>query len=287
MTISERVYRLILRAYPAEYRREYEEPMLQLWRDQLRHCGGSRRRVALLWGRTLADTLRAAPAMHLETVTGLGGWLMRSRIALAMLASLLFLEVGKTVLAFTVFRISSPFTLFMMRHRPEDYDSRPYFTLGVFSVIDSLEVALALMVLLMLMRAFHPLRLGRGALAALAAALATREGLFFLSRVLSVSPWPVLLSSLVLVFVVGLFLLLMTRLGVGRLTGSLLAIIPVSVAGIWLVEHHISRPAFIVMTLAGEFSLPICFAAAVWAANGWGRGRNQAGPDQTALPIPG
>ena len=97
MTISERVYRLILRAYPAEYRREYEEPMLQLWRDQLRHCGGSRRRVALLWGRIglpMADTLRAAPAMHLETVTGLGGWLMRSRIALAMLASLLFLEVG-------------------------------------------------------------------------------------------------------------------------------------------------------------------------------------------------
>jgi Clp amino terminal domain, pathogenicity island component len=63
MRFSERIYRLLLKAYPESYRRRYEQPMAQLFADQLRTantCG----KLAALWLRTLADFLRTVPARH-------------------------------------------------------------------------------------------------------------------------------------------------------------------------------------------------------------------------------
>ena len=64
---SERLYRILLRAYPAGYRREYGEAMAQCFRDQLRAADTAGARVRL-WFRTMADLARSIPARYLECV---------------------------------------------------------------------------------------------------------------------------------------------------------------------------------------------------------------------------
>lgn len=81
MKVSERIYRILLKAYPARYRRTYEEQMAQLFGDQLRCTGGAGALLAL-WLRTLADLLRTLPARHLERLhrtTGFGGYNQSAR----------------------------------------------------------------------------------------------------------------------------------------------------------------------------------------------------------------
>lgn len=61
------VYRRLLALFPSEFRRAYEEPMAQLFRDQ---CRETQRRaaplgMAALWVRTLLDTGKAAGREHL------------------------------------------------------------------------------------------------------------------------------------------------------------------------------------------------------------------------------
>jgi hypothetical protein len=65
MRLSERIYRMLLKAYPRRYRAHYGEPMAQLFADQLRaaHSFGS---FALLWMRNLVDLMKTVPARHLE-----------------------------------------------------------------------------------------------------------------------------------------------------------------------------------------------------------------------------
>jgi hypothetical protein len=55
--VSERLYRKMLRLYPKSHRREYGEPMAQLFRDQCRDAWASGRYAGLtrLWMRTLPD----------------------------------------------------------------------------------------------------------------------------------------------------------------------------------------------------------------------------------------
>jgi hypothetical protein len=61
MTTSERIYRLLVKCYAADYRREYEGPMVQHFCDQLRavDSGG---KLFRLWLRTIADLVGTAPA---------------------------------------------------------------------------------------------------------------------------------------------------------------------------------------------------------------------------------
>lgn len=65
MRISERIYRMLLKAYPERYRRHYESPMAQLFSDQLRAADTPWKRTAL-WLRTLGDLARTLPARHVE-----------------------------------------------------------------------------------------------------------------------------------------------------------------------------------------------------------------------------
>jgi hypothetical protein len=51
---SERLYRILLRAYPARYRQEYEEDMTQCFRDQLR-AANTVGKILGLWARTISD----------------------------------------------------------------------------------------------------------------------------------------------------------------------------------------------------------------------------------------
>jgi hypothetical protein len=58
-------HRILLKAYPARYRREYEEAMAQLFRDQLR-AANTRSQQVRLWLRIAADLALSVPACHLE-----------------------------------------------------------------------------------------------------------------------------------------------------------------------------------------------------------------------------
>ena len=63
--LSERVYRRLLAAYPREYRREYEEPMVQLFRDRMRRDGGGFGSLAV-WAQMIFDLVGAAFKEHKE-----------------------------------------------------------------------------------------------------------------------------------------------------------------------------------------------------------------------------
>jgi hypothetical protein len=60
---AERIYRLLLRAYPPEFRAEYGREMVLLFRDQ---CQESDPRTLGFWARVLGDVVRSAPALRLE-----------------------------------------------------------------------------------------------------------------------------------------------------------------------------------------------------------------------------
>ena len=65
--VSERVYRLLLLAYPLEFRREYGPSMVQLFRDCCREdTRDSHSGLWRLWLRTLLDLVQTAPKEHLE-----------------------------------------------------------------------------------------------------------------------------------------------------------------------------------------------------------------------------
>jgi hypothetical protein len=63
---SEDLYRILLKVYPARYRRKYEQAMTQCFRDQLRAADTRGKRVRL-WFRTIVDFALNVPARHLET----------------------------------------------------------------------------------------------------------------------------------------------------------------------------------------------------------------------------
>jgi hypothetical protein len=67
---SEHLYRMLLKLYPARYRREYEDAMAQCFRDQLRTATTPGERLRL-WSHTLADVMMTVPARHLEGVVRL------------------------------------------------------------------------------------------------------------------------------------------------------------------------------------------------------------------------
>lgn len=76
MTPSERVYRVLLVAYPVEHRRRYGDPMVQLFRDRLRRDGGGLRTI-LVWAHIGSDLARSAFAERLETAMTTQAWTSR------------------------------------------------------------------------------------------------------------------------------------------------------------------------------------------------------------------
>jgi len=60
---AERIYRLLLRAYPPDFRAEYGPEMVLLFRDQ---CRDGDVRTLGFWARVFWDVARSAPALRLE-----------------------------------------------------------------------------------------------------------------------------------------------------------------------------------------------------------------------------
>ena len=106
LTLSVRLYGLLLAAYPAEFRREYGPHMAQLFRDrcrdeQRRRSRSARGSLLRVWVETILDLARTAPGEHLRN-GGRGVQLMKAllKIAAALVAYVvLFMLAGKFLLA--------------------------------------------------------------------------------------------------------------------------------------------------------------------------------------------
>ena len=61
---AERIYRLLLRAYPPAFRAAYEREMVLVFRDQ---CRDGDVRTLGFWVRVFWDVVRSAPALRAET----------------------------------------------------------------------------------------------------------------------------------------------------------------------------------------------------------------------------
>lgn len=113
-SLSQRLYALLLAAYPAEFRREYGREMMQVFRDC--YSAEVRRNGLLLglinvWAYTLFDLAQTAPREHLQDSNeGLKGIMKALRtLALAIIvylaAVMIFgklLVAGRTYLPFAV-----------------------------------------------------------------------------------------------------------------------------------------------------------------------------------------
>ncbi len=96
LLVAERLYRILLFAYPAAYRREYGPLMAQLFRDLCRDSYRQGGFVALLplWSRVLADTAVTAVVEHLNALQE-GGQIMTRKQHWMVLALAGFpLELG-------------------------------------------------------------------------------------------------------------------------------------------------------------------------------------------------
>jgi len=65
MTRSERIYRILVRAYPREYRARFGEPMVQAFCDRLRTATDLRKLVRF-WRGIVVDWAMTVPARHWE-----------------------------------------------------------------------------------------------------------------------------------------------------------------------------------------------------------------------------
>lgn len=91
MTFSQRIFRLMLVAYPPEFRRQYGPQMVQVFGDCYRaeRQAESRLGIGRLWVRTLIDLIRTAPSEHWDNLRK-DNWIMNKlrKNGIAILATL-------------------------------------------------------------------------------------------------------------------------------------------------------------------------------------------------------
>src|SRR6266540_3446711 len=88
---AERFYRLLLRAYPPDFRAEYGREMVLLFRDQ---CRESDVRTVGFWARVLCDVARSAPALRVAAWRERGRENTRTMEVIMKLAAMLTVLVG-------------------------------------------------------------------------------------------------------------------------------------------------------------------------------------------------
>ena len=104
--ISEKVYRALLLAFPGEHRREYGEPMAQLFRDRMRRDGDGFRSLGV-WAAMVFDLARSAFTERKEAAVADGPAFKRvaghsARFLLKSLMWALGLHLALTVAAVVV-----------------------------------------------------------------------------------------------------------------------------------------------------------------------------------------
>jgi hypothetical protein len=88
---AERIYRLLLRAYPPDFRAEYGEEMVQVFRDQ---CRESEVRSLRFWANVIWDLARSAPALHVENTRHVEVTMKPAAILTLLFGALYMLNVG-------------------------------------------------------------------------------------------------------------------------------------------------------------------------------------------------
>ena len=88
---AERIYRLLLRAYPPDFRAEYGREMVLLFRDQ---CRESDVRTVGFWAAVIWDVARNAPALRAEAWCTRGSESTRTSEVIMKLAAMLTVLVG-------------------------------------------------------------------------------------------------------------------------------------------------------------------------------------------------
>ena len=132
----EKLYRALLWAYPREHRREYGEPMVQLFRDRMRRDGGGVRTL-VVWVQMVFDLVGSAfkerkeeavleRAMIKKAVARSAGFLLRSLIG----ALVIYLVITAVVL-------SAGLVSLLTGWYPFAIESGPLGFLGYTMVIDN------------------------------------------------------------------------------------------------------------------------------------------------------
>ena len=90
--ISERAYRALMLLYPRQFRREYHDPMVQLYRDS--------RRDRASWPRLASDVVASAPRQHKEAFRTMSthGKLLTASVVITI-AIVAFMAVGGALFA--------------------------------------------------------------------------------------------------------------------------------------------------------------------------------------------
>jgi hypothetical protein len=88
---AERIYRLLLRAYPPEFRAEYGREMMLLFRDQ---CQENDVRTLAFWARVFYDVARSAPALRAEAWSARGSQVTRIVEVIMKLAAIVTVLLG-------------------------------------------------------------------------------------------------------------------------------------------------------------------------------------------------
>jgi hypothetical protein len=91
---AERIYRLLLRAYPPDFRAEYGREMVLLFRDQ---CRESDVRSLGFWARVLWDVVRSAPALRAEAWRSRASENTQTMEVIMKLAAMLTLLLGGVI----------------------------------------------------------------------------------------------------------------------------------------------------------------------------------------------
>ncbi len=91
---AERIYRLLLRAYPPDFRAEYGREMALLFRDQ---CQESDVRTLAFWGAVVCDVARSAPALRVEAWRARASESTRTMEVIMKLAAMLTLLLGGVI----------------------------------------------------------------------------------------------------------------------------------------------------------------------------------------------
>ena len=90
---AERIYRLLLRAYPPEFRAEYEREMVLLFRDQCLESESDVRTLGF-WMAVLGDVVRSAPALRVAAWRGRASQNTRTMEGTMKLAAMLTVLLG-------------------------------------------------------------------------------------------------------------------------------------------------------------------------------------------------
>jgi putative ABC transport system permease protein len=94
--LSDRLFRLLLRLFPSDFRSDFGDNMRADFRDQRAEAEGQPQQVRTLWARTVLDLVRQAPREHLDVFVRDASYALRvlRRHPLASATAVLSLAIG-------------------------------------------------------------------------------------------------------------------------------------------------------------------------------------------------